>query len=246
MVFSYVGVPPDNFLPHIESAKAQSSEDVKIDLILIMHKQEAPLLTQGQREILNRYNVQLRTVDWDVPPNMKYHPSFDWCGGQDLIRLHALTFEGYDAVAYYDTDIEFQGDITPVFKCAATGTFITTNGGIGEPLNVGFFATKPDMRLMQAALAFARDSSYDRETGWSGAGWAPSGGYYVELNAAKVSFTLSFTSRTRRFHVKHLRTLGLVVVLLLRNKLIDANGIIRRAACATTLTVPEFVPTTSL
>jgi len=209
MVFSYVGVPPDNFLPHIESAKAQSSEDVKIDLILIMHKQEAPLLTQGQREILNRYNVQLRTVDWDVPPNMKYHPSFDWCGGQDLIRLHALTFEGYDAVAYYDTDIEFQGDITPVFKCAATGTFITTNGGIGEPLNVGFFATKPDMRLMQAALAFARDSSYDRETGWSGAGWAPSGGYYVGAECGQGFFHTLFYKQNASVSRKALEDAGL-------------------------------------
>ena len=36
---------------------------------------------------------------------------------------------GYDAIAYYDTDIEFQGDITPVLRCAASGKFLSTNGG---------------------------------------------------------------------------------------------------------------------
>ena len=37
---------------------------------------------------------------------------------------------GYDAIAYYDTDIEFQGDISPVLKCAASGKFLSTNGGV--------------------------------------------------------------------------------------------------------------------
>ena len=27
----------------------------------------------------------------------------------------------YDAVAYFDNDIEFQGDITPLLRCASTG-----------------------------------------------------------------------------------------------------------------------------
>jgi hypothetical protein len=179
-------------LPHIESAKAQGTEAAKIDLILIMTKQDAALISDGQREILDRYSVQLRTVDWAVPPNMKYHPEEDWCGGTDLIRLHALNLEGYDAVAYYDTDIEFQGDVTAVFKCAATGTFITTNGGIDEPLNVGFFAAKPDQRLMQAALAFARDSPYNDKTGWSESGWEPSDNYFVGAECGQGFFHTLF------------------------------------------------------
>ena len=40
-----------------------------------------------------------------------------------------LSSSGYDAIAYYDTDIEFQGDITPVLRCAASGKFLSTNGG---------------------------------------------------------------------------------------------------------------------
>ena len=39
------------------------------------------------------------------------HPEIcvkDWCGHQDLIRLNVLGIEGYDAVAYFDGDCEFQ------------------------------------------------------------------------------------------------------------------------------------------
>jgi len=192
MVFTYVWKPPDNFLPHIESAIKQRTEAAKIDLILIMTKEDTALINDKQREILDKYSVQLRTVDWSVPPNMKFHPEKDWCGGQDLIRLHALNLEGYDAVAYYDTDIEFQGDVTPIFRCAATGTFLTTNGGIGEPLNIGFFAAKPDQRLMQAALAFARDSPFNRYSGWSESGWEPSAGYYVGAECGQGFFHTLF------------------------------------------------------
>ena len=35
---------------------------------------------------------------------------------------------GYDAIAYYDTDIEIRGDITPVLRCAASGKFLSTSG----------------------------------------------------------------------------------------------------------------------
>ncbi|CAE7151860.1 unnamed protein product, partial [Symbiodinium pilosum] len=71
-----------------------------------------------------------------------FYPKHDWCGHQDLIRLHVLALDAYDAVAYYDADCEFQGDITPVLRCAATGKLLTTNGGVGESLNVGFIAVR--------------------------------------------------------------------------------------------------------
>eukprot|EP00438_Fugacium_kawagutii_P017420 Skav208450 [mRNA] locus=scaffold1104:47728:55635:+ [translate_table: standard] len=57
--------------------------------------------------------------------------------------------------------------------------FLSTSGGMGEALNVGFFATKPDRRLVDAAVLFAQQNSFDHNTGWGGAGWAPNGGYYV-------------------------------------------------------------------
>ena len=35
--------------------------------------------------------------------------------------MHVVGLEGYDAVAYYDADCEFQGDVLPVLRCAASG-----------------------------------------------------------------------------------------------------------------------------
>ena len=46
----------------------------------------------------------------------------------------------YDAVAYFDNDIEFQGDITPLLKCAATGlrcSFVSNALGGPPPCNSG-------------------------------------------------------------------------------------------------------------
>lgn len=177
-IFTYTGKPPDNFLPHIGSVAMQSDGASTFDRILIMTKDDAKQLNEKQRQRMDEYKVRLMEVDWAVPPNMKFTRK-DWCGSTDLVRLHALSVDDYDAVAYYDTDIEFQGDVTPVLRCAARGRFLSTNGGMGEALNVGFFATKPSPRLLQAALAFAREADYSDKTGWADSGWAPSNGYYV-------------------------------------------------------------------
>ena len=53
------------------------------------------------------------------------------------------------------------------------------SGGVGENLNVGFFATRPDRRLLEAALIFARRNNFSREDGWGHSGWKPRGYYYV-------------------------------------------------------------------
>merc|ERR1719433_1221999 len=117
-------------------------------------------------------------MEWLRDPESSGGPRTQ-CGSQDLVRLHVLGLEGYDAVAYYDTDVQFQGDVTPVLRCAAQDRFLTTNGGVGEALNVGFFAFKPSLALFQAALAFAREADYSEFTGWGQSGWSPAGGYYV-------------------------------------------------------------------
>jgi len=104
--------------------------------------------------------------------------------------------EGYDAVAYYDNDIEFQGDVTPVFKCAAAGNFLTTNGGMGEALNVGFFALRPNKKILDAAVEFARTSDYNEITGWGKNGWTPSGGYYVGGECGQGFFHALFYKQT--------------------------------------------------
>ena len=68
-----------------------------------------------------------------------------------LVFRFANPYQGYDAIAYYDNDVEIQGDITPILRCAASGKFLSTNGPLA-PLNLGFFALKPDKRLFQASL----------------------------------------------------------------------------------------------
>jgi len=96
------------------------------------------------------------------------------------MRLHVLGLEGYDAVAYYDQDIEFQGDIMPVLRCSAAGVFLSASGGVGEPLNIGFFSLKPDRRLLQAAVWFAQNVTYDNNRGgWGDSGFQPAGGNFV-------------------------------------------------------------------
>ena len=56
---------------------------------------------------------------------------------------------------------------------------LAKGGGVGENLNVGFFATRPDRRLLEAALIFARRNNFSREDGWGKSGWKPRGYYYV-------------------------------------------------------------------
>ncbi|CAJ1346054.1 unnamed protein product [Effrenium voratum] len=179
MALSHWGRPSEGMLGSIKSMRAAADLLGQTDLIMVMLKSDAESMTPRIEKLFQKWGIKLHTVDWDVPPDMKHHPKTDWCGHQDLIRLHVLGLEGYDAVAYFDGDCEFQGDITPMMRCAASGKFLSTSGGMGEALNVGFFATRPDRRLVQAAVFFARENAYDHDTGWGGVGWAPNGGYYV-------------------------------------------------------------------
>ncbi|CAE6973437.1 unnamed protein product [Symbiodinium natans] len=161
-----------------------------------MLETDAAQMTPKIYKLFAKWGVKLYPVKWDVPPGMKHYPKTDWCGHQDLIRLNVLGIEGYDAVAYFDGDCEFQGDITPMMRCAATGRFLSTSGGMGEALNVGFFAVRPDKRLVDASIYFARENAFDRETGWGGVGWAPTGGYYVGGECGQGFFYTLFYRRT--------------------------------------------------
>ncbi|CAK9104079.1 unnamed protein product [Durusdinium trenchii] len=179
LVLSHWGRPSEGMLGSIKSMRAAADKMGQTDLVMVMLKSDAKHMTAKIEKLFQKWELKLHTVDWDVPPNMKHYPKTDWCGHQDLIRLNVLGLEGYDAVAYFDGDCEFQGDITPMMRCAASGTFLSTSGGMGEALNVGFFAVKPDRRLVEAAVFFAQQNAFDHNTGWGGAGWAPNGGYYV-------------------------------------------------------------------
>ncbi|CAK0900540.1 unnamed protein product [Prorocentrum cordatum] len=189
LVLSHFGMPNARFkfLPFISSWRDQATKypGVHIDILLLITAKDAKYLKPENHKLMEDTGVRVVEVDWNVPPGMMYKgqsafnhyrdDGSDWCGPQDLMRLHAFTLEGYDAVAYYDSDIEFRGDLLPVFRCASKpGRFITTGGGIGVPLNIGFFALRPDPRFMQASRFFAENYNYSLANGWGNSGWAPS------------------------------------------------------------------------
>ena len=195
LIFSYVGKMGPKTLPFLESAKSAAQKANKADLLILMTETDAADMNVSIREKLHNQGVQVHVVSWALPPNMKYTKDENWCGQKDLIRLHALGLDSYDAVAYFDNDIEVQGDITPVLRCASTGNFLTTNGGLGEALNVGFFALKPQKLLLEAAENFAREADYSEQTGWAQEGWKPCGGYYVGGECGQGFFHTLFYKR---------------------------------------------------
>ncbi|CAJ1425193.1 unnamed protein product [Effrenium voratum] len=194
LVFSYVGKMPATALPFLRSAKA-AADLAEADLLLLLPEADAADVHPDMRRSLRDAGVETRLVNWTLPPKMKFTRKENWCGQKDLIRLHALGLDSYDAVAYFDNDIEFQGDIRPLLQCAAAGHFLTTNGGIGEALNVGFFAAKPRKELLQAAEDFASEASYSQESGWAREGWKPCGGYYVGGECGQGFFHTVFYKR---------------------------------------------------
>jgi len=132
----------NDFLPNIASMKAAAESMGNTDVLLMMTREDEQQLQERHRQVLKKYSIKVSLVDWSLPPDLKFRrDDCCWCGRQDFVRLHVLALEGYDAVAYYDSDIQFQGDISPILKCAATGKFITTSGGAADDLNVGFFCT---------------------------------------------------------------------------------------------------------
>lgn len=211
IVMSYFGKPRDGMLPYIQSMEAAAALANNADIFMVMMKSDSKHMTASQKELFQKHRVQLLDVDWDTPPNMKGYKEGGWCGHQDFIRLHVLGMEGYDAVAYYDTDIEFQGDITPVLRCAASGKFLSTNGGVGEPLNVGFFALKPDKRLFQASLNFAKEADFSHDHSWGQMGWKPAGGYFIGVECGQ-GFWYALFYKSGGLAQKALESVGLSAV----------------------------------
>lgn len=203
-VYAHVGRPGWPWLTFINSMRTQAlalaaETNGTADVVVIMVAQDAKQLSSRHRQHLERYGARLVEVPWSIPPTLRWWPKHwwpgkadGWCGPQDLIRLHVLALEGYDAAAFYDQDIEFQGDAGAALKCAATGRFLSTSGGVGEPLNVGFFAVRPDPRLLKAALIFAENASFSEGTGWANSGFKPAGGYFVGAECGQGYFNTLF------------------------------------------------------
>ncbi|CAK0800305.1 unnamed protein product [Prorocentrum cordatum] len=155
------------------------------DILLVMPENHSSLLTPWHRDCLAEYGVQFVPVGWSTPPGMRFwHEGWNWrsqngwCGPMDLIRLHALGFTQYDAVAYFDRDVEFQGDVLPILRCAATGYLLNTIGPM-SPINMGFLAVRPNAAWLQAVVNFAREADFNRTTGWAGAMFKPDNAKYI-------------------------------------------------------------------
>lgn len=204
LVFSFVGKMGLEAVPFLESAKAAANLANKADILILMTQRDAQDINLSAHKLFQKEGVQVHVVEWALPPRMKYTKRENWCGEKDLIRLHALGLDDYDAVAYFDNDIEFQGDILPILRCASAGNFLTTNGGLGEALNVGFFALKPHRLLLKAAEDFAQEADYSELTGWAKEGWKPCGGYYVGGECGQGFFHTLFYKRQRILQQKML------------------------------------------
>jgi len=201
LVLTHIGTLMERHVPHLASMKAQvdkaKAAGNQMDILMVMKPGAIGRTDEKTRKYLEQHDVKMVPVNWTIPPDMKFTRPENWCGHQDLIRLHVLGLEGYDAVAYYDSDIKLQGDVMAVMRCASTGVLMTTAGGIGEPLNVGFFALKPDQRLLKASEIFAKEANYSVDHGWGASGYKPAGGYYVGAECGQGFFhTLFYQKRS--------------------------------------------------
>jgi len=163
--------------PNMDSVQFQAKKHSMDIVMLVPEHAKHPLSAQDKSE-LEGQNIKVVQVPWRIPPNSKFNQEHGWCGPKDLIRLHAFGLKEYDAVAYYDTDVELQGDVSPALRCASRGYMLTT-AGAASPLNLGFFAVKPSAELLDTALEFSKLADYDYKTGWDNAGYAPSGSKFV-------------------------------------------------------------------
>lgn len=145
-----------------------------------VEKQSLGMRNRLVEKIRHPSAIKVYKAPWRVPPGAKYNKKENWCGGQDFVRLHAFQLTQYDAVIYTDNDISFTPLLVDMFVAADFfDLFISTGGGIGEPLNVGFFAAKPSKKIFNALMKYSELANYDEKTGWGEAGWKPAGGYYV-------------------------------------------------------------------
>ncbi|CAD7922148.1 unnamed protein product [Amoebophrya sp. A25] len=171
----------------------EEANDVEVDIVLLVHpgrtleKQNydpmtsSSLLAELQKPPYSTM-VKIKRVPWTIPPSSLFDKgNAGWCGEQDLVRLHALALTDYHAIAYYDSDVELRGSYTDLFHCVdGMDVVLTTTGGIGEPLNVGFFALKPKTALLEAAKEFSMTATFEpKKGGWANAGFWPSQYYFI-------------------------------------------------------------------
>ncbi|CAD7957402.1 unnamed protein product [Amoebophrya sp. A120] len=159
-------------------------------------------------------HVVVKRVPWVIPPEAKYDPGEAWAGPKDFIRLHAFNETTYDAVAYYDNDVELQDsgeNLLALFRCvdAQQDLLLTTTGGLNEPVSVGFFAVKPRAKILDLAMAYSKVANYDEKTGWGRSGWTPAKGYFVGGEAGQGFFLSLFYHPSARLVQQTYKEIGL-------------------------------------
>ncbi|CAK0875322.1 unnamed protein product [Prorocentrum cordatum] len=191
------------------------------DILMIMLRRHVHSTSRSVLEDLRAKGIQVVPVDWDLPPGtwvpvMRsgeiFHTGMQkgWCGPMDLMRLHIFGLASYDAVMYVDGDVELQGDVTPVLRCAATGRLLTTSGTMA-PVNFAMIATRPDERMLRAAEIFARNSSFTRVDGWAGGGYRPSDSKYIGAECGQgFMHTLYYKATTNALAYWSLKEAGIL------------------------------------
>lgn len=206
----------DRHLTNIEAMKKQAKAN-GADLLMLMLQKHIDETSSFFRKQLESHGFRFVPVAWDLPPKMKFTaPNWTlgmergWCGPMDLIRLHLFNITGYDAVVYYDSDIELQGDVMPALRCAATGKLLTSTGTI-SPINVGFIATRPDERMLKASVKFAQVADFDYDAGgWGEGGFQPWPMKFIGAECGQgFIHTLFYKAKTNKLAQLSLKSAGL-------------------------------------
>ncbi|CAE7272013.1 CPK1 [Symbiodinium natans] len=120
-VLAQVQQPGSNWLPYLEKMREeadriQQETTASVDLVVLIPTAHVGKLREMHWSRLKQFGVQVVKVPWELPPELHWWPEDwhpgkvdGWCGPQDLVRLHTIGLESFDAVAFYDQDVEFHG-----------------------------------------------------------------------------------------------------------------------------------------
>eukprot|EP00037_Helgoeca_nana_P019115 m.185375 g.185375 ORF g.185375 m.185375 type:complete len:615 (+) comp24725_c0_seq1:140-1984(+) len=174
---------PDNTTKRlIQAAKAHG-----VDLVYLVPPDAAAKypLTPVEFAYFETSYEKLKRGKWLIPPNMVSKIQHG-CTMMEMIRFGVMGLEEYDAVIYLDSDVHVFGDMTDVFKCVASTDRMLYTNGPRSVFNMGFYAVRPDKRLVEAFEYYMARANYtraDHETGkrtqwwgaggWDGIGFAP-------------------------------------------------------------------------
>ncbi|CAE7794276.1 RE2 [Symbiodinium sp. CCMP2592] len=113
--------PGQNWLPYLENMREeadriQQKTTATVDIVVLIPTAHVSKLRETHWSRLKQFRVQVVKVPWELPPELywwpdNWHPGKvdGWCGPQDLVRLHTTGLDSFDAVAFYDQDVEFHG-----------------------------------------------------------------------------------------------------------------------------------------